>query len=174
MKNVMASAAEAEMGGLFVNGQEAVILRTTLGELGHPQPPTPIKTDNSTAAGIVNKSIRQRRSRSMDMRFYWVRDRVQQGQFIIYWKPGSENRGEFYTKHHSPTHCRLHRKYYVHDKEHGTAEGYRPDILQGCANLGISLGTRAQDLTTRSRTQNTGLTISTVIGKYLSKYRRLY
>ena len=39
----MASAVKEEMGGLFVNGKEAVILRTTLEELGHPQPPTPIK-----------------------------------------------------------------------------------------------------------------------------------
>ena len=77
MKNVMVSAAEADMSKLFINGQEAIILRTTLGEIGHPQPATPIKTDNSTASGIANKSIRQRRSRSMDMRFYWVRDRVQ-------------------------------------------------------------------------------------------------
>ena len=61
MKNVMASAAEAEMGALFVNGQEAIILRTTLEELGHIQPPTPIKTDNSTASGIASKSIRQHR-----------------------------------------------------------------------------------------------------------------
>ena len=77
MENVMASAAEAEMGGPLTNGQEAVILRTNLEELGHPQPPTPIKTDNSTASGIAKKSIRQRRAGSMDMRFYWVRDRVQ-------------------------------------------------------------------------------------------------
>ena len=76
MKNVMASAAESEMGGLFVNGKEAVILRTTLEEIEHPQPPTPIKTDNSTASGIANKTLRQRKSRLMDMRFYWVRDRV--------------------------------------------------------------------------------------------------
>ena len=174
MKNVMASAAEAEMGGLFVNGKEAIILRTTLGELGHPQPPTPIKTDNSTAAGIANKTIRQRRSRSMDMRFYWVRDRVQQGQFIIYWRPGTENRGDFYTKHHPPTHCRLHRKHYVHEWKERAAQKLSTGILQGCANLGISLGTRALDLTTRSRAQNTGLTLSPAIGKYLTKYRRMY
>ena len=30
LKNVMVSGVEAEMGGLFINGQEAVILRTTL------------------------------------------------------------------------------------------------------------------------------------------------
>ena len=44
LKNVMASEVEAEMGGLFINGQGAVILRTTLQEMGHAHPPTQIKT----------------------------------------------------------------------------------------------------------------------------------
>ena len=104
MKNVMASAVEAEMGVLFINGQEVMILRTILKELGHQQPPTPIITDNSTASDITNNTIRQRRSRSMDMRFYWVRDRVQQGQLIGYWEPVAENKDDFNTKHHPPTH----------------------------------------------------------------------
>jgi hypothetical protein len=84
IRNVMASAAEAEVGALFNNGQEAVDVRTTLCELGHPQPPTPIKTDNSTAAGISNNTMKQRRSQAMDMRFYWIRDRVQQKVNSLY------------------------------------------------------------------------------------------
>ena len=79
MKNVIASVTEAEMGGLFINGQEAIIFHTTLQEIGYPRPPTPIKTDSFTASGMANMIIRQRRSRSMDMRLYWVRDWVQQG-----------------------------------------------------------------------------------------------
>jgi hypothetical protein len=96
----MASAAEAQVGGLFVNGQEAVPIRTTLRELNHLQLPTPIKTDNSTASGIANNTLKQRKSRAMDMRFYWIRDRVKQNQFIIYWRPGTENLGDYFTKHH--------------------------------------------------------------------------
>ena len=49
----MTSAAESELGGLFFNTQDAIILRTTLEELDPPQPPTPIKIDNLTAAVIV-------------------------------------------------------------------------------------------------------------------------
>jgi hypothetical protein len=49
IKQVMSSAAEAELGGLFINAKTAVPIRTTLEELGHKQPPTPIQTDNSTA-----------------------------------------------------------------------------------------------------------------------------
>eukprot|EP00957_Ditylum_brightwellii_P105094 8010170-Ditylum_brightwellii.AAC.1 len=59
MCNVMASAAEAELGTLFENAKEVVALRTMLQELGHQQPATPIQVDNSVAHGIVNSNIRQ-------------------------------------------------------------------------------------------------------------------
>ena len=57
MRNVLASAAESEIAALFHNGQEAAVLRTTLLEMKHPQPPTPIKTDNSIASGIANITV---------------------------------------------------------------------------------------------------------------------
>jgi hypothetical protein len=104
LREVVASAAEAELGGLFHNGKEAVPERITLDELGHPQPPTPLVTDNSTASGIANDSVKQRRSKAMDMRYYWIRDRVRQGQFHVYWRRGSSNRADYYTKHHPAKH----------------------------------------------------------------------
>eukprot|EP00957_Ditylum_brightwellii_P172841 13158077-Ditylum_brightwellii.AAC.1 len=70
----MASAAEAEVGALYTNAWKGEELRTALEEMGHPQPPTPIMTDNTTANGIVNDTIKQRRSRAIDMRFYWLKD----------------------------------------------------------------------------------------------------
>jgi hypothetical protein len=39
LKHVMSSAAEAEIGAVFINAKEGAVLRTTLEELGHPQPP---------------------------------------------------------------------------------------------------------------------------------------
>eukprot|EP00957_Ditylum_brightwellii_P198544 15131786-Ditylum_brightwellii.AAC.1 len=85
--NGMASAAEDELGALFENVKEVVSLCTVLNELGHQQPATPIQVDNSTAHGIVNSSIHQRKSKAIDMCFYWVKDRVKQGQFKTYWEP---------------------------------------------------------------------------------------
>eukprot|EP00804_Cyclotella_cryptica_P014938 CCRYP_000561-RA/>CCRYP_000561-RA protein AED:0.47 eAED:0.47 QI:0/-1/0/1/-1/0/1/0/59 len=41
--------------------------------MGHPQPPTPIQTDNSTALGVVNNTIQPKRTKAMDMRFHWLR-----------------------------------------------------------------------------------------------------
>jgi hypothetical protein len=78
MREVLSSASEAESAALFYNGKEGAPLRITLKELSHKQPPTPMVTDNSTASGIANKSVKQKRSKAMDIRFYWIRDRVQQ------------------------------------------------------------------------------------------------
>ena len=58
LKFVAASAAEAELGALFLNIKQGRIMRLTLEEMGHPQPPTPINVDNSTAVGIVNGTVK--------------------------------------------------------------------------------------------------------------------
>ena len=100
----MASTTEAEFRGLFHNRQTAVPLQITLHELGFTLPPTPIKTDNLAAKGIVTATVRQKRSKAMDMRFYWMKDRVKQKDFFVYWKPGNQNMGGYFTKHHPPHH----------------------------------------------------------------------
>eukprot|EP00536_Pseudo-nitzschia_multiseries_P010327 jgi/Psemu1/25590/gm1.25590_g len=89
IKNAMASAAEAEVASLFLNAREALPIQQCLIELGHPQPATPLKTDNNTAEGILNGTVKQKRSKAIDMRFYWLRDRAKQGQFNIFWEPGN-------------------------------------------------------------------------------------
>ena len=65
LKLVAASAAEAELGALFLNAQEAKVLRITLHKLGHPQPPTTIHVYRTTAVGIVNNTIKRQQSRAM-------------------------------------------------------------------------------------------------------------
>jgi hypothetical protein len=55
IKNVVASAAESEVGAYFHNAQSGAPLRVTLTELGHTQPPTPLRMDNSTAYGIRHR-----------------------------------------------------------------------------------------------------------------------
>jgi len=62
LKLVAASTAEAELGALFLNAQEAKVLRIVLEELGHPQPQTPIHINNTTTVGIINNTIKQQHS----------------------------------------------------------------------------------------------------------------
>ncbi len=103
IKAVMTSAAEAEIGVLYINCQEAVPARHTLEYMGHPQPPTPMQTDNTTALGVVNNNI-MKKLKAMDMKYHWLRDRENQGQFKHCWAPGKENNGDYVTKHHVPIH----------------------------------------------------------------------
>jgi hypothetical protein len=84
IKNVVALAAESEVGALFQNSQSGAPLRVTLTELGHTQPDTPLRTNNSTEFGILNETIKQKSSKSMDMRYHWLTDRVLQKQFDMY------------------------------------------------------------------------------------------
>ena len=77
----MGSASEAEIGATYLNGQESVPIRTTLSEMVHPEPPIPMQVDNSTAEGFAKRKIKQRRSKEIDMSFYWVQDRVRQNVF---------------------------------------------------------------------------------------------
>jgi hypothetical protein len=113
MSVVLSSATEAETGALFHNAKDAAPLRIVLDEMGHPQQATPIQTDNACAAGIVNDTVKQRRSKAMDMRFYWVKDSVNQGQYIVHWRKGLDNLADYFTKHHSPTHHRRMRSQYL-------------------------------------------------------------
>jgi hypothetical protein len=114
MANAMASATEAEFGALFHNARDAVPFRTALVEMGHPQPAISIQTDNACAAGITNETVKQQHSKAIDMRFYWIRDRIKQDQFLVYWAPGTDNLADYFTKHRSLAHHKLMRSRYLY------------------------------------------------------------
>ena len=127
---MMASSAKAEYGTIFINAQTAVPIRTTLSEMGRKQGPMAIQVDNSTAAGIATKESRQKKSKAMDMGFYWINDRIKQGQFRVFWRPGPENLGGYHSKHHPPEHHKVVRSKYLHV----------PNLpsLQGCVDLTVT------------------------------------
>jgi hypothetical protein len=128
IKNVAASASESEVGACFHNTQSGAPLRVTLTELGHAQPLTPLRTDNSTALGILNETIKQKGSKAMDMRYHWLTDRVRQKQFDVYWRPGRENLTDYHTKHHSAQHHKDMRGLILHQENSLQA-------LRGCVKL---------------------------------------
>jgi hypothetical protein len=128
IKNVVAYAAESEVGACFHNAQSGAPLQVTLTELGHTQPPTPLCTDNSTAFNILNETIKQKRSKAMDMRYHWLTDRVRQKQIDVYWRPGRENLGDYHTKDHSAQHHKYMRGIILH-------QANSLQLLRGCDKL---------------------------------------
>jgi hypothetical protein len=100
MKHVMSSAAEAKLNALSYVALDACSIPITLEELGHPQPPTANQKNNKCTKGIANNTVTQRRSRSMNLRFYWVYDRIEQVQYQVHCIPGKTNHVDYFTKHH--------------------------------------------------------------------------
>jgi hypothetical protein len=105
----MASASESELAALFVMAREMIPHHQTLIAMGWPQPKSPIQTDNSTAAGVTNKTIVPRRAKMMDMRLWWLWCRGSRDQFCYYWDAGSKNWADYHTKHHPDTYHKAHR-----------------------------------------------------------------
>ena len=63
--------------------------------------PTSTSGNRKTAANsIVNGIVKQEISRSIDMQFYWVHDRLEQNNLHIFWEGGKKNLADYVTKHH--------------------------------------------------------------------------
>jgi hypothetical protein len=135
LKQGMSSATEAKIGAVFLNAKEGTVLHTTLEELGHPQPPTQLETGNIRATGYSNRTIKQKRTRAIDIHFYWVKDGVKQVQFHVYWGPGYQNLVDYFTKHHLPSHHKRMREIHLHaSKRPINRKGIRDSALRGCVH----------------------------------------
>jgi hypothetical protein len=106
-----------------------------------------METDNTTATGNINGTIKQKRTNAMDMRFYWIKDRVNKGQIKIYWGPGFQNLADYFTKHHSPAHHRRIRYVYIHaDERPINRKVIRDSALRGCINNSAKSGAQIPHL----------------------------
>jgi hypothetical protein len=105
----MALAAKSELAVLFITAREMIPHHQILIAMGWPQPKSPIQMDNSTAAGVTNKTIVPRRSKMMDMQFWWLHCHASQDQFQYYWDAGAKNWAKYHTKHHPDTYHEAHQ-----------------------------------------------------------------
>jgi hypothetical protein len=102
--------------------------------MGHPQPQTPVHCDNATAVGITNNTIKRQRFGSMDMRFFWVGDKVAQEMYKLRWHPGQENLADYQSKHHTMSHHINVRPWYLHmeNSPRFLPRAQKPSALKGC------------------------------------------
>ena len=74
LRHVASFTADTVVGGIFLNTQTGIIIKRILSDLGHSQPLFPLKIDNTTTASFVTNNIHQKRSKTWDIHFYWLRD----------------------------------------------------------------------------------------------------
>ena len=87
--------------------------------------------------------MKQKRSKAIDVQFYWLRDRAKQGQFHIFWDSGKHNRADYYTKHHPVTFHQTMRPIHTY------VEILLPDTLQGF--IKIMVGNQSLDIVRKSQ-----------------------
>ena len=81
--------------------------------LGHPQDTIRIKTANSTAEAFSNSTLKEKRSKSWDMRWWWIQDKVKLMEFKVEWEKGANNYADYQTKHFPPSHHTQVRPTYI-------------------------------------------------------------
>jgi hypothetical protein len=91
------SATKAEYAAMFA-GAHGAYLSIVLIDLGYLQEPIIIMVDNTTTIRIATDPNKQKHSKAVDMRFYWVRDRTRQVQFTIAFINTDDNLANYFTK----------------------------------------------------------------------------
>ena len=76
LRRVMTSAAEVDTGTLHHNGIAAIPLRITCEEMVYAQGPTYFRTDNVTAKGFLNSTIRKKKSKAWGMTYHWMQENI--------------------------------------------------------------------------------------------------
>ena len=139
--------------------KEGRIIRLTLEEMGHPQPPTPIHVDNTTAVGIANDTIKKQRSCSFEMRYFYACDQVKERQFDVRHHRGAENLGDYTSKHFHGPHHRNVRPLYLHEENSPRylPRAMTPSDLRGCVGnkVGPYVRGRPMPIIPRARSQLT-------------------
>jgi hypothetical protein len=64
----------------------------------------------------------------MDIKYYWLQDRVRQKQFDDYWRPGKDNLADYHTKHHPAQHHQHMRPILLH-------QANILNVMRGCPKL---------------------------------------
>ena len=135
------------MRGLFENYQKGAFVSTALSEMVNQQPPTLVATENTAANIIVNGKAKQKIYRAIDMRFYWVRDRIRQIYFHILWEMGKKNLADYVINHHPIWHNRTMRPRYVKatKKDMENSKNQRDGTWRRCTGTINTGGTRKPD-----------------------------
>ena len=125
LRFVVASAAEAELRALYHNCQTGIVFQQTLKAMGHMQPKMPVHCNNATAVGIANNTVKCQHLRLMEMRFFWISDKVAQDMYALSWHPGKENLADYQSKQHAGSHHVVVCPWYLHMDNYppGTPEG---------------------------------------------------
>jgi hypothetical protein len=92
------SSAEAEYMALAHGTQEVIFLRELLKEIGFAQGPTRMNIDNQAAEQMANNPVHHQRTKHIDVRYHFVRQRVELREIALEHVSTKENLADLLTK----------------------------------------------------------------------------
>jgi len=96
---VALSTTEAEYIAAVEAGKEVVWLRNILGELGYKfTSPSTLNCDNQSAISVAKNPEHHGRMKHLDLRFYWLRDTVENGMITPKFIPTADMPADLLTK----------------------------------------------------------------------------
>ena len=123
-------------------------MRKALADMGHQKPPTLVATDNTAANSTLNGTGKKIITRAIDIRFHWVRDRIRQNNFHIFWGEEKKNLADYVPKHHPIWNHRTTRPRYVKQqkKDKENSRDRRTGTCRWCAGTTNPGGIRRPDI----------------------------
>ena len=96
---VTKSSTEAELVAISDMSNNILWLRQMLEQMGYVQPATRILEDNvSTIALLTNRVTHRQSTRHVNMRYFFVRDRIRTGEIVVEHVPGILQVADMMTK----------------------------------------------------------------------------
>ena len=96
-KSVSLSSAEAELQALALTTQTAVLFDRLQNELGYSSTPQ-VFSDNQATIKLISDNQYHKRTKHIDVKFFFVRELVEDGKLKVGFVPSEENRADICTK----------------------------------------------------------------------------
>jgi len=98
-KSVALSSTEAEYMALSDCSRQVVWIRALMGELGFGfKKPTPINGDNQGSIFFAHNPVTEKRSKHIDIRYHYVREKIEENVVAISFIEGVKNPADMFTK----------------------------------------------------------------------------
>lgn len=95
---VAASTAEAEYMALFEGTKEMIWLLKLLGHLNENTDSNNLACDNQSAIAIAKNPVHHQRTKHIDIKYHFIREKVNLGLFKLYYLPSKEMLADILTK----------------------------------------------------------------------------
>ena len=97
-KTIALSSTEAEYMALSDSCRQLMWLRSLFNEIGIPIQSLPLLGDNHGSIFLASNPIQERRTKHIDIRFHYIRERVEMGQIELFYVQTEDNIADILTK----------------------------------------------------------------------------